>query len=67
MKPGAILTEREAEKMLHRLNRIGSLTRDLRIKEHCRQGTLTMKAALKRAEKYTDEQQGLLFKLTSIL
>ena len=67
MKPGAILTEREAEALLHRLERIGTLTRDRRIREHCRLGTVTIKSAIKRGDKYNNEQEGLLFRLKSIL
>lgn len=67
MKPGAILTEREAEQMKHRLERIQALATDRRIKEHCRLGLLTIKAAVKRAAKYQHEQEGLLFRLKSIL
>lgn len=67
MKPGAILTEREAEQMKHRLERIQALTKDLRIKEHCRMGLLTIKSATKRATKYQGQQEGLLFRLKSIL
>lgn len=67
MKPGAILTQREAENLLNRLNRISAVTQDRRIKEHCRLASLTMKAAVKRAEKYNHEQEGLLFRMKSIL
>ena len=63
MKPGAILNEREAKQMLHRLSRMSTLTNDRRIKEHCRLGTLTIKAAAKRAAKYNSEQVGTQLQL----
>ena len=67
MKPGAILTEREADRMLDRFKRIDKLTTDRRIKEHCRQAQLTIKAGIRRADKYKSEKEGLLFRLKSIL
>ena len=67
MKPGAILTEKEAEKLLHRLSRIEAVTRDRRIREHCRLGTLAIKTAVRRGEKYNQEQEGLLFRIKSII
>ena len=67
MKPGAILTQREAEQMLHRLTRIEAVTRDRRIREHCRLGRLTINAAVRRGEKYNREQEGILFRFKSII
>lgn len=52
--------------MLERFDRVCKLTTDRRIKEHCRQASLTIKAGIRRAEKYINEQDGLLFRLKSI-
>lgn len=56
MKVGAILTERETEKVLERLRKIGNAAGDIRTREQCRLITCTVNQAGRRARRQNKEQ-----------
>lgn len=60
MKPGVILTAREAEAVQKRLTAIGRLSTDRRIKEQCRLVQVAINNGARRAARYQREENALL-------
>lgn len=60
MKPGVILTAKEADTIRERLTAIERSVRDRRIKEQCRLVYVTINKGARRAERYDNEQEDLL-------
>lgn len=60
MKPGVILTAREAETVQERLTAIGRLSSDRRIKEQCRLVQVAIYSGGRRATRFQKEEDALL-------
>ena len=60
MKPGVILTAKEADTIRERLTAIERSVRDRRIKEQCRLVYVTINKGARRAARYDNEQEDLL-------
>lgn len=60
MKPGVILTAREAETVQERLTAIGRLSSDRRIKEQCRLVQVAIYSGGRRATRFQKDQDALL-------
>ena len=60
MKPGVILTAKEADTIRERLTAIERSVRDRRIKEQCRLVYVTINKGARRAARYDNEQDDLL-------
>lgn len=60
MKPGVILTTKEADTIRERLTAIERSVRDRRIKEQCRLVYVTINKGARRAARYDNEQEDLL-------
>lgn len=60
MKPGVILTAREAEAVQKRLTAIGRLSSDRRIKEQCRLVQVAIYSGGRRATRFQKDQDALL-------
>jgi len=67
MKPGVILTAREAEAVQKRLSAIGRLSTDRRIKEQCRLVQVAIYSGGRRATRFQKEEDALLKKIKSTL
>lgn len=60
MKPGVILTTKEADTIRERITAIERSVRDRRIKEQCRLVYVTINKGARRAARYDNEQEDLL-------
>lgn len=60
MKPGVILTAKEADTIRERITAIERSVRDRRIKEQCRLVYVTINKGARRAARYDNEQEDLL-------
>ena len=60
MKPGVILTAREAEAVQKSLTAIGRLSSDRRIKEQCRLVQVAIYSGGRRATRFQKEEDALL-------
>lgn len=60
MKPGVILTTKEADTIRERLTAIERSVRDRRIKEQCRFVYVTINKGARWAARYDNEQEDLL-------
>ena len=63
MDYGAILTTKEAEKILSRLDTITRRTADRQIREQCRMATCIVKKAQRRGERVREKEEALLSQL----
>lgn len=63
MDTGAILTTKEAEAMLRRLDTITRRTLDRKIKEQCRMAACTVKKAQRRGERAREKEAAVLSQL----
>ena len=63
MDTGAILTTKEAETILRRLDNITRRTADRQIREQCRMAACAIKKAQRRGERYRTKEAELLNQL----
>ena len=63
MDTGAILTTKEAETILRRLDTITRRSNDRQIREQCRMASCTVKKAQRRGDRYREKEAGLLNQL----
>ena len=63
MDTGAILTTREAETILRRLETITRRTNDRQIREQCRMASCTVKKGQRRGDRYREKEAGLINQL----
>ena len=63
MDTGAILTTKEAETILRRLDTITRRTNERQIREQCRMASCTIKKGQRRGERYREKEAELLNQL----
>ena len=63
MDTGAILTTKEAETILRRLDTITRRTNDRQIREQCRMASCAVKKAQRRGERVREKEEALLSQL----